>query len=59
MTLCSTFVCDYPYDCNRFYGDEGLYDHGIERCEGCKYYSCDYCSVTIQCCLKTGGDYDE
>ena len=59
MTPCSQFVCDYPFDCARFYKDPGHYDHGIERCEGCSLFSCKDCSVTIQCSVKNGGEEDE
>lgn len=54
MEPCNSFVCDYPFDCPRFYKEIGLegYDHGIKCCEYCDLFSCDYCSVTIKCSLK-------
>lgn len=57
MALCSSFVCDYPFFCSRFYPDPvslGSVDHGLDCCEECVLFSCDYC-VEYHRCESEGG----
>lgn len=61
MVPCSSFVCDYPFYCKRFHPENSFVsvDHGIEFCEECVLFSCEYCTTTLRCSYKVVGEADE